>query len=179
MVLHIRGEELMQAKLNPFNNAKISFPGFQSILDFTATGAESTKSVAVDGDTDKEYIIQTRTLGRICDVNLNADTGANYGHQYLYNNAGTISSARSTTATLWGSFAVGLQTYRLLTPSGFIKTAYSEQTSYSSGTTIDGYFALGYVYNSTANITAINFTGRGGVFTAGTRITVFARRSQS
>ena len=58
----------MRAKLNPVTlasglPAKISFPGFQKIFDFTSAGSEAAVNVPVDGDTDKEYKVVIRNTG--------------------------------------------------------------------------------------------------------------------
>lgn len=168
----------MQAKLNPYNLAKIAFPGFQKILDFTATGSESTCSVTVDGDTDKDYFIYIRGLSNSAyPVMLLNDAVTGYGHQELYNSAGSIAAGRYTSDTYMGNTLIGVSTYRLSTPAGFIKTAFQENMRYSSGTTVSLSFLAGLVYNTTANITKISFPSNSGNYTAGTRILVFARRA--
>jgi hypothetical protein len=167
-------------KLNPLG--KINFPGFQEILDFTSAGSESSTSVTVDGDTDKEYICVVRSLtaGDIL-MRLNNDsTSGKYGRQYIYNNAGTISAGRAT-ATEWGISPawVGMAVINLLTPTGFLKTCFRSYLDYTSGTTISHTFQDGYVFNSTSNVTSLDFLAGSGNFTSGTRIVVYARRSQS
>lgn len=169
----------MRAKLRPFNDAKISFPGFQRILDFTATGSESTKSITVDGDTDKEYKILVRNVSSSPDViiRLNADSGSNYGRQYLDNSSGSITASRGTRTGI-NAFYNGLGTINLLTPTGFVKTFFDQELIYVSGTTISNCDITGYVWNNTANVTSIDFGMSSGNFAAGTRIIVYARRSQ-
>lgn len=171
----------MQAKLNPYNDAKISFPGFQRILDFTATGAESTKSVAVDGDTDKEYRIVVRNLGASSmSLRLNGDTGSKYGSQNIVNNGGSIAAARVVTTYFTPAINTSIGEMTLLTPSGFIKTGTSFVSRYTTGTTMDYKFDQGVSFNETANITSLDFFDlASAAWTAGTRITVYARRSQS
>jgi hypothetical protein len=171
-------------KLNPYNDAKISFPGFQRILDFTATGAESTKSLVVDGDTDKEYIViirDTTTLANnVVVLRLNTDSGTNYGLQWIDNTAGTITAARGVGATyIVSGGQISHTVHRILTPSGFIKTAFSGWVQYDSGTTVYRTQLRGAVWNNTANVTSFDFaTPGGGAFGTGTRIIVFARRTQ-
>ena len=71
-------------KLSPQGTSKLNFPGFQEILDFTATGSEASVSVAVDGDTDKEYIIDIRNTSTTWfTIRFNNNSGANYGDQNL------------------------------------------------------------------------------------------------
>lgn len=177
-------------KLNPqyvsgTAKGKINFPGFQEILDFTSAGSESSVSVAVDGDTDKEYTIysfnpdSTKSLV----MRLNADAG-NCGYQRLYNNAGTIGALRNTTQTFMilsagGGSGKGLAISSLLTPSGFIKTLFDLNADGLAGTGVNWFECGGYSWNSTANVTSLVFypNGASGNFTSGTRITVFARRS--
>lgn len=165
-------------KLNPLG--KISFPGFQEILDFTATGSESSVSVAVDGDTDKEYIILSRlSVTSGVKILLNNDSGNNYGDQYLLNNAGSISAARQTPSYMTGMDASkSLSEIVLRTPASFIKTAKTTTIVYSSGTTISQYYTSGESWNNTANVTEIKFnTYSGGNYATGDRIVVYARRS--
>jgi hypothetical protein len=162
--------------------ATINFPGFQEILDFTSVGSESTVSVTVDGDTDKEYIICVFNLsGDTIDMKLNNDGGAVYGRQGLDNAGGSISAFRNTGQTT-GLRVVGatkgLGICRLLTPSSLVKVLWMQSMNTTSGTTVYDALLMPCVYNSTSNITSLYFylTG-GGNFTAGTRITVYARRA--
>ncbi len=170
----------MQVKLNPINNARISFPGFQEIADFTFTGAQSSLAVPVNGDTDLEYKIMIFYNDTAQDMymRLNNDSGANYGSQLLRNNNGTITASRSTADssfafTLATSTNASLAQIDLLTPAGFVKTM-SYQSDVQSSLLID---LNGFVYNSTSNITSLNFGTNASFFTAGTRIAVYARRS--
>jgi hypothetical protein len=170
----------MQAKLNPTGSAKINFPGFQEILDFTSAGSESSVSVTVDGDTDKEYIIcaNNTDTGEVILLRLNNDSTANkYGRQYIYNNAGTITSARQTDASFRLTRILGLGVFNLLTPTGFLKTGFWISPAYTSGTTIGNILIEGLSFNSTSNVTSLDFLMESGNFTSGTRITVYCRRS--
>jgi hypothetical protein len=174
----------MYAKLNPTRGTvdakgKLNFPGFQEILDFTSAGSESSVSVTVDGDTDKEYKIVVRnTTAQVIALLLNNDnTAAHYGFQYLDNTAGSVTAARTTAALIYTAYALGLCNVSLLTPTGFLKTAFTSQGIYTSGTTINQYNMFGQVWNSTANVTSLDFSPASGNFTSGTRITVYARRS--
>ena len=174
----------MQAKLNPQRGdvdakGKISYPGFQEILDFTSAGSESSASITVDGDTDKEYIICIRNSGgNEVHMRLNSDSGTNYGQQYLLNYQGTITAASQATTTIQlCSNPLGISETKLCTPSGFIKTAFTMGASFNSGTTIDYWRGYGFSWNNTANVTLINLYSSSGNFTSGTRIVVYARRS--
>jgi hypothetical protein len=155
-----------------------AFPDFDKILDFTSAGSESSTSVDVNGDTDLEYKIICRNFDAddrpLLRLN-NASTG--YGAQYIQSSSGTITAARGT-ATDMGSIAAdsGFGITTLLTPSGFIKTSFLEKSQYSSGTTNSLFIILGYSYNSTANITTLDFISESGNFTAGTRIIVYVRK---
>lgn len=164
-------------KINP--QGKISFPGFQEIGDFTATGSEASWSLAVDGDTDKEYRIIVRSIGdQYIQLRLNNDSGGNYGRQTLINDGGTIEANRAGGQTEFFICVRGLAEASLLTPTGFIKTFFCQDQYYTSGTTIRWCQMAGRSYNSTSNITSLNFLNSTGNFTSGTRITVYARRSQ-
>jgi hypothetical protein len=167
----------MQAKLNPLG--KVNFPGFQEILDFTSAGSESSVSVTIAADTDKEYKILVRNLDTADAVNLllGGDTST-YGFQCLKNTAGTIAAARDTSeATIILCPALSLCEATLLTPTNFLKTLFVSQATYTSGTTMANYNLYSYVYDGTATFTSLDFSSASGNFTAGTRITVFARRT--
>ena len=176
-------------KLNPMTPSspsstsvvgKLNFPGFQEILDFTSAGSESSVSVAVDGDTDKEYKIVTRYGGgENITLKLNNDsTTSIYGEQRLANGAGTVSAARYTRAFMLVGLYQGMGVMTLLTPTGFIKTSFMEAQYWQTGTNVNSYWASGQVYNSTSNITSLVFSlDNASNFPSGTRITVFARRS--
>lgn len=170
----------MQAKLNPTGSSRISFPGFQEVLDFTSAGSESSVSVAVNGDTDLEYIILIRNLNSSQGINvlLNNDSGATaYGYQHLINSAGTVSAARGTAAAMFIAGTLSIMEARLSTPSGFIKTGVNTQGVYGSGTTVNVHQIVGRSYNSTSNITSIDAVSASGNFTAGTQVAVYARRA--
>lgn len=167
-------------KLNPLG--KINFPGFQEILDFTATGSESSVSVSVNGDTDKEYkiVIYNPSATKSIQFQLNNDTGSNYGTQYIRNSSGSLSAARGTNAYMSVAATLELMVCTMLTPTGFIKTCYASRPRYASGTTMQDLIEEGNSWNNTANVTLIKFTEyAGGTMDAGTRIVVYARRSQS
>jgi hypothetical protein len=168
----------MLSKLNPVSGARINAPTFQKILDFTSAGSESSVSVNVDGDTDKEYRVSVRDLKSDEGVILKLNSETVYGYQYLYNLAGSIAAGRGTTGYICFTNRLGLMDATVLTPAGFIKTCFFPEMRYTSGTTIGGIILWGQSINITANITTMTFSGESaGNFTAGTRITVFARRA--
>jgi len=176
----------MQAKLNPqfvaaTTKGKLNFPGFQEIFDFTAAGGEASTSVTVDGDTDKEYLIYCRDIeADYVSLRLNNDSTANvYGRQYLLNDGGAINAARGTANQMYICEPYGESFMSLLTPTGFLKTVSSACYNITSGTTVDEVFHQVWSYNSTSNITSLDFLMESGNFTAGTRIMVYARRSQT
>jgi len=175
----------MQAKLNPqyvsgTAQGKLNFPGFQEILNFTSVGSESSISVTVDGDVDKEYKVIVRNL--ITDqhiyMRMNADAGAtSYGYQRIYNDGGNISAARGTLSGFYVNPIKGLNEYSIFTPTGFLKTGFMTAARYDSGTALNVSYIAGSVYNSTSNITSLGFYPASGNFVTGTSIIVYARRS--
>lgn len=167
-------------KINPINDAKISFPGFQRIKDFTSAGGESSVSVVVDGDTDKEYIIYIRNLDSTnsVDMLIGADTST-YGFQYMQNAAGTVSAARDASeSTIILCPPLSMADVYILSSAGFIKTIFTRYATFSSGTTISNIRNSGYSYDGTANFSTLDFSPSSGTFTAGTRIVAFVRRTQ-
>lgn len=170
-----------QVKLSPYNNAKITFNGLQEISDFTATGAEASLAVTTNSDTDKEYIIyvsnKSATQGIL--VRLNNDSGANYGYQAVDNNAGTITGIQNTSSTSMPQITNTTTDYFMFlqAPTSFQKMAIFQYARWSSGTTITQQGQVGFIYNSTANITSLNFISASGNFASGTRIIVYVRRA--
>jgi hypothetical protein len=159
--------------------AGCSFPDFDKILDFTSAGSESSVSVAVNGDVDKEYQVIVRNPSGSANVytRLNNDSGSNYGHQYLLNDTGTVVASRPAANTiLTNTQASNLSNEVIIAPTGFIKTSFHRRFLYVSGTSLEGLYLYGNSYNSTSNITSINFVSSSGNFTAGTRIIVYRRR---
>lgn len=142
------------------------------------TDSYATYNLAVDGDTDKEFVIDlfNTNASQYIRMRLNNST-TNNGFQYILNSAGTISANRGTPAYIYGSQYVGESNIVLLTPTGYSKTLQDITCEYSSGTTVSKIIVSGWVYNSTANITSIDFDMSSGNFTAGTRIYVGVRRS--
>jgi hypothetical protein len=173
--------DMQFGKLNPVGTAKIEFPGFQEILDFTSTGAESSISATVDGDTDKEYkiMLYSTDTDSLFYMTLNGDSGNNYGYQRLTNTAGTIAAARGETSVMAIAVYTNIMDMTLLTPTGLIKTLFYSYNKYTTGTTIDRSYWHGCSYNSTSNITSITFTSDAGAWAAGVRVFIYARRSQS
>lgn len=169
------------AKLNPtgaVGATRISFPGFQKIADFTATGGETSLAVSVNGDTDLTYLIYARAFNDEVDVRLNNVSTASYGREVMQNVSGTIASSQATNFTeLRVAQKLGVGTLSLSTPSGFIKIGNQFESIFSSGTTVSTNQLAGYAYNSTANITSLNFIAPSTSWGAGTKIVVYVRRS--
>lgn len=170
----------MRAKLNPVKADIFKFHGLLEILDFTSAGSESSVSATVDGDADREYVMLIRNLDAADAVNLllNGDTST-YGFQSMTNTAATMAAARDTSeATIILCPALSITEAFLATPTGLQKTLNSYQGTYSSsGTTIANFNIYAYAYDGTANITSLDFSSASGNFTAGTRITVYKRKS--
>jgi hypothetical protein len=181
----------MRGKFNPVTTttggvttpvAAVQFPGFQEIFDFTSAGGEASVTATVASDTDKEYIIyQYGVEATNLQVRFNADTGNNYGFQDIENNSGTISAARGATSKIYGRLASGKAGgfIHIIAPTGLIKTAFSMDCGYTSGTTMGSFYIVGGSWNNTAQITAITILPGTGTFSAGSRIVIYARRSQS
>jgi len=166
----------MQCRLAPYNNAKISFPGFQEILDFTSAGSESSVSVTVNGDVDKEYVIYARPTATSVFALINNDGAVgNYGTQGLQNSGGSISAGRLTNDDFMFLFYSGGFAY-LKTGIG-ITTGFQTNTTWDSGTTISLALLAGKSWNSSSNITSLDFVPDDATFSSGTRISVYARRT--
>lgn len=157
--------------------AATPFPDFDKILDFTSDGSDSSVSVSVDGDTDKEYkvLIRSTDADHVW-IRLNSDTGTNYGFEYLDNTSGSLAAANTALSSWYVTLADGIGQVTLLTPTGLTKTGFQNLGQRSTGTTVIEYRSSGFSYNSTSNITAINFLMSSGNFASGTRIIVYARK---
>lgn len=141
----------------------------------------SSVSLTVDGDTDMEYVIECRNLDADDKIGLrlnNDSTAGIYGYQYLLNSAGTITAARGTEAIMYITDDSGRCSLTISNIDGFTKLILNNRSGYTSGTTIPTLILLGRVYNSTSNITSLDFLSESGNFTAGTNIRVLGRKSQ-
>lgn len=166
-------------KLQP--QGKVEFDGYQELMNWTSAGSESSVSLTVDGDTDMEYVIEARNLDADDRVGLrlnNDSTAGIYGHQYIQNSSGTITAARATEAVMYITDDLGRGSLTISTISGFTKFLLNNVSGYTSGTTIPTLRLFGRVYNSTSNITSLDFLSESGNFTAGTNIRVLGRRAQ-
>jgi hypothetical protein len=169
-------------KLQP--QGKVEFDGYQELMNWTSAGSESSVALTVDGDTDMEYVIECRNLkvasnsGLYC--RLNNDSTANiFGFQYIFNSAGTITAARGTTNLgFFVSTQGGYGAVKVSTIDGFLKFSQQQIGECSSGTDVTKLFLTGFSYNSTYNITSLDFLIESGNFTAGTNIRVLGRRAR-
>jgi hypothetical protein len=136
--------------------------------------------LAVNGDVDKEYKIYVYMPSvKTVYVRLNNDGGSNYGRRYVDNNNGSVTTAGDAVVCFYtgGGFGVEMAELSLLTPSSNIKTCLVMRCDLISGTTIRDINVTGYSYNSTANITLLSFLSSSAEFSAGTKISVYARRA--
>ena len=163
-------------KLQP--KSTVEFDGYQELMNWTSAGSESSVSLTVDGDTDMEYVIEARNLtAQNMNLRLN-NASSNYGRQALCNVGGTISALRQTLTYILGCYAISLNRIIISTINGFPKFTNMIPHVYTSGTTISDFYLIGDVYNSTNNITSLNFICNSGNFTAGTNIRVLGRRAK-
>lgn len=160
---------------------EVEFDGYQELMNWTSAGSESSVSLTVDGDTDMEYVIESRNLDVDDRVGLrlnNDSTAGIYGLQYILNSSGTITAARGTEAVMFITDDLGRGSVTISTINGFTKFLLNNVSGYTSGTTIPTLRLFGRVYNSTNNIISLNFISESGNFTAGTNIRVLGRKSQ-
>jgi len=153
------------------------FPDFDKILDFTSAGSESSTSVNVTNDLEYKILIPKTASSPAIWLRINNDsTASKYGRQYIFNRAGSISAARGTSSGFDLGSGQDLYELTLLAPTGFIKTLFLNRGAYTSGTTMGSYILDGWSFNSTSDLTSLNFVSQSGNFTAGTRIIVYRRR---
>lgn len=162
----------------PQPQGEVEFYGYKELMNWTSAGSESSVSLTVDGDTDMEYVIETRNLtGQYILLRLN-NASSNYGRQFIANTAGTITAARQTLTYILGCYALSFNRIIISTINGFPKFITQANQIYTSGTTISNFHLIGDVYNSTDNITSLDFICNSGNFTAGTNIRVLSRRAK-
>jgi hypothetical protein len=164
-------------KLNPVGSAKVNFPGFQEILDFTSAGSEASKSVTVIDDL--EYHVDILNLSTTQPINITLNTGFSYGQQYLQDVSSTISAARSTASTIMVCAALSFVSGKIISPASFPKTSIQQSSTYSSGTNVLTYKMDGMTATSTASTTSIVATPASGNFASGSRVVITARRSNT
>lgn len=159
--------------------AKVKFPGMQKIVDFVSDNTVSSLNVTVDGDTDKEYIIYVKDAGTTTGIyqRLNGDS-VNYGRQTILDTAGSITASRNTTNTIGFPLPYsGSMTHLFCLPD--IVLGQQIHNDWTSGTTIGTFKYDSMSFNSTANVVTISFNAYSGNFATGTRIIIYARRSQT
>jgi len=163
----------------------INFPGFVRVHSFTATGGETeTIKTGLDGDTAGEYIIWvSHKANDWLSIQLNGDNGSNYGYETLENYSGAVAASGGALSRWRISYATGSNTgsgfVTLRTPSGMVKTIESQMTNYSTGTTVVFMTRTCGVWNNTANVTQIRAYLEAGTFTAGDKVIIFKRSSNT
>ena len=139
----------------------------------------------LDGDRDVLYRLTyeskagTGAIGTI-KIELNNDTGTNYGYQYLYAINTAVAATRSSAAYLYGSVgntAGDLSSMDLLlfAKQGFVRPAIQTFTGVVSGTTVTLLGTMGSVYSVTnTNITKMKISQTN--FAAGSQFKLMALR---
>jgi hypothetical protein len=156
-------------------------------------------SDALDGDTDGEYILESRIVAgsnsasNAYGVRINSDTGAyNYPRQALSGNNSSIAAGRTYyTQSMYvcaNGMSSGKVSYNrlLICPksgNGDIRTGFSEQSNVISGTTVaevrlEG---AGYLnaFGTAANISTLTAVGNGGGIGYGSRFILWKKEYHS
>jgi len=155
-----------------------------TIDDYVGTTAITI--FGLEGDTDEQYmldvnIIDSNTIGGIS-ARLNGDSGTNYGTQYLYGVAASLTAARITnnTSINMGNTAVDGQVSsgRLIlnAKSGYVRTGLTEKGRQITGTTVTQLLVDGQVWNNTADeVTSISVFAAADNFAVGSLISLYRR----
>lgn len=149
----------------------ISTSGSYTIHTFTVGTNVTTLTISgLDGDTDEEYILESKMVNgyngvATANLKINNDGGTNYGYQYFDGTDSTATAARGTAAFLnalgYGTVlgGVSLTAFRIFAKSGFVRTVINERCGGISGTTVTEAIKFGQSWNNTAdNITSLVIT---------------------
>ena len=151
--------------------------GGMTLLQTLALSGSSVTSSTIDGSyTDLQVIIRDSysNNGSAYSMRLNGDTGSNYFHYYIRNDAGSISGAspstgsdialNGATATSTGYKNVYYGDIRIPRYSGSnYKSVF--QTNYMGA--YPGFYLRYALWDNTASITSITIKCDGGTFSAG------------
>lgn len=131
--------------------------------------AVQTHSITgLDGDRDVLYMLRIRFISNSANptwtLRLNNDSGANYGHQYLYGNINAISCNRQTGLNEWyiGTATTSPKVWcftetLIYAKSGYVRTSLNEQIRDVTYDTCNQTLCLGNVWSNTAsNLTSLD-----------------------
>jgi hypothetical protein len=138
----------------------------------------------LDGDTAVCYYLssQIKAASATGDIkiNLNNDTGNNYGYQRLTATNTTVAAARATPSCLYGG-VTGTNAYfsqhntLLFAKQGFIRPAITQTINDITGTTVTALWSLGQSYSVTnTKITEIDITTTTNNFDIGSQFDLYA-----
>ena len=148
--------------------------------------ASSVTFSGLDGDRDVLYYLSSSIKASSATgdikINLNNDTGNNYGYQRLTATSTTVAGVRATPSCLY-SGVTGTNAYYsqmntlLFAKQGFVRPAITRTTNDITGTTVTALWLLGQSYSVTnTNITKIDIVPSTNNFDAGSQFDLYALR---
>lgn len=169
-----------------YPQGEFNYDGWHKVYDSDEESisfpTSSDITVTTDGDTDEVYLIDAffvadTTGTRGVTLEMNGDTGSNYGYQYLRGQNTTISAARNTSDTKFPIMtAPGPFNCLLYAKSGNERVLSFTRNEPTTGTTVNNVFAYGASWNNTgSNLTSLVFSITAGTFNSGTRIIVWKK----
>lgn len=150
------------------------------------SAASSVTFSGLDGDRDVLYYLSSsikaaNATGDI-KINLNNDTGNNYGYQRLTGTNTTVAAARATPSCLYAG-VTGTNAYLsqhntlLFAKQGFLRPAITQTINDITGTTVTAIWTLGQSYSVTnTNITEIDIAVSTNNFDTGSQFDLYALR---
>jgi hypothetical protein len=150
------------------------------------SSASSVTFSGLDGDRDVLYYLSSSIKAASATgdikINLNNDTGNNYGYQRLTATNTSAAAARATPSCLYGG-VTGTNAYfsqhntLLFAKQGFLRLAITQTINDITGTTVTAIWTLGQSYNVTnTNITEIDIAVTSNNFDTGSQFDIYALR---
>lgn len=150
------------------------------------SAASSVTFSGLDGDRDVLYYLSSSIKAASATgdikINLNNDTGNNYGYQRLTGTNTTVAAARATPSCLYGG-VTGTNAYSsqhntlLFAKQGFLRPAITQTINDITGTTVTAIWTLGQSYSVTnTNITEIDIAVTTNNFDTGSQFDLYALR---
>jgi hypothetical protein len=150
------------------------------------SAASSVTFSGLNGDTAVCYYLSKQekanggATGNVL-ISFNNDTGTNYGLQQLRTESTTVSAARSTTLTGFGSGSassagyITSSTHLIFAKQGFVRPAISSSMYSIDGTTVTVLYTFGQSYSVTnTNITEIDIATTTNNFDTGSQFDLYA-----
>lgn len=159
-------------KLDQSALGNLYFGGWQLVEEKIVTGSPLTSYTfsGLNGDVDEEYRLVTRHIGgdagSFAFIDLNGDTGANYGYQFMQGKNTTLTAERAVANHIYTQYyshalsEIGMSDTIIHAKSGYVRTAIVKFCQEIATTTVETVGTIGCSWNNTIdNITSIVING--------------------